>query len=842
MCNLAPPTRVWRSLLLLLALSALARSAQADGEAEPVPLSDSLAGTLFDAAATPEGETQPPIPASPVNEAVSRYLQENPVPFWARPQLETWANAHAGAISAAQGAPNAQLTIGELADQVRDAAGALEGPQLGGAGAVLDGAAPDRSAKAKFLVRKPKKDTFIRRSTSPDGPVGVFAASGPTPDYEYFLPVRLRTLGPTGYEFTCGEMAAQGYLRFRAYLGQPIVIEYDLHLEHAFPNLHAVIVRAANETDLIVLPAGAGAFDYTFTGTEADLIQEGAWIFMIEDGTPVDEHILALGPVYDIGMAVECEALLSSGGQDPVSKPLAFLFDPKSVDLLIMGNDLEVESESPSSFHLHGHDGGVNYGVDDPGTDWFFRYLDKADIAPLWGPTGFEYADLHYDDVNGNPLTLTGVPDCPAPTGDIVECGFTLTGDGAGTAAAGEIEGGLLLLFHPLGVSVSLHMDLSGITGAQSVRMRDPEDQISFEAPVLGPNFDYIFNPCEIDFNAFAAATVEVTTTQYPDGAYAGAPSCQQEASTAQYRPGCETAITLRIENPSNRPVKALGATVQLPYGWALVQTTAANGTTGAPQALPAVVPSVNAQGRLEYAWLNAPAFPYDLRLRLQPTGAPGSGTLGARYLTFYYEYRESGRARLSPAHTVRFFADYPQPEGATEGEGEGEGEYPCEDFDETNNYNRNLDDSQFAPVFVGSNNGGQGEGEGQSPLPGFHSADTDQDHDINISEIMRIIQFYNSGGFHCQVGTEDGYAPGYDYTKQNCDKHTADYAPQNFQISISEVLRLVQIYNSDGYYPTEIGEDGFGLKVSSIRLGETEQIFSCDETAIELSFTPVSL
>jgi len=35
------------------------------------------------------------------------------------------------------------------------------------------------------------------------------------------------------------------------------------------------------------------------------------------------------------------------------------------------------------------------------------------------------------------------------------------------------------------------------------------------------------------------------------------------------------------------------------------------------------------------------------------------------------------------------------------------------------------------------------------------------QDWQISVSEILRVIQFYNLGGYHVEEGTEDGYAPG---------------------------------------------------------------------------------
>jgi hypothetical protein len=54
----------------------------------------------------------------------------------------------------------------------------------------------------------------------------------------------------------------------------------------------------------------------------------------------------------------------------------------------------------------------------------------------------------------------------------------------------------------------------------------------------------------------------------------------------------------------------------------------------------------------------------------------------------------------------------------------------------------------------------GEGEGEGGPPV-GPHSADRDGDWRIAMSELLRVIQFYNAHGYHCDAATEDGYAPG---------------------------------------------------------------------------------
>ena len=88
------------------------------------------------------------------------------------------------------------------------------------------------------------------------------------------------------------------------------------------------------------------------------------------------------------------------------------------------------------------------------------------------------------------------------------------------------------------------------------------------------------------------------------------------------------------------------------------------------------------------------------------------------------------------------------------------------------------------------------------------HTADQDADHRISLVELLRLIQFYNLGVFHCEIGTEDGYAP--ESGDQSCAPHANDYAPQDWVISLGELLRLIQFYNSGGYTPCEGGEDGF--------------------------------
>lgn len=100
---------------------------------------------------------------------------------------------------------------------------------------------------------------------------------------------------------------------------------------------------------------------------------------------------------------------------------------------------------------------------------------------------------------------------------------------------------------------------------------------------------------------------------------------------------------------------------------------------------------------------------------------------------------------------------------------------------------------------------------DGVLPVLDIHSADQDADHQISLSEMLRVIQMYNSLGYHCAAGTEDGYAPGAGDTS-SCAPHLSDYSPQDWSISLSEMLRIVQFFNSFGYIycPDADTEDGF--------------------------------
>ncbi|MCA1900928.1 MAG: PASTA domain-containing protein, partial [Candidatus Hydrogenedens sp.] len=103
-----------------------------------------------------------------------------------------------------------------------------------------------------------------------------------------------------------------------------------------------------------------------------------------------------------------------------------------------------------------------------------------------------------------------------------------------------------------------------------------------------------------------------------------------------------------------------------------------------------------------------------------------------------------------------------------------------------------------------------EGEGEAEGEVITHHSADSDGDGKVSLSELLRVIQFFNIQGYHCEEGTEDGYAPYFD-GDHTCQPHASDYNPQDWQINLGELLRLVQIFNIGHYYPCPgNSEDGF--------------------------------
>lgn len=95
----------------------------------------------------------------------------------------------------------------------------------------------------------------------------------------------------------------------------------------------------------------------------------------------------------------------------------------------------------------------------------------------------------------------------------------------------------------------------------------------------------------------------------------------------------------------------------------------------------------------------------------------------------------------------------------------------------------------------------------------GIHTADFNGDFSIGLAETLRLIQLYNATGYHCAANagaSDDGFLPGRDISARGCLAHAIDYQLQDWRISLTELLRLIQFYNIGGYAACENGEDGF--------------------------------
>ncbi len=95
------------------------------------------------------------------------------------------------------------------------------------------------------------------------------------------------------------------------------------------------------------------------------------------------------------------------------------------------------------------------------------------------------------------------------------------------------------------------------------------------------------------------------------------------------------------------------------------------------------------------------------------------------------------------------------------------------------------------------------------------HAADQDADGDAGLDELLRVIQLFNAGAYQCAENpgaTEDGYLPGGTVGSLPCVVHSSDYEPAGGDgvISLSELLRLIQFYNLGSYSwcPGEFEDD----------------------------------
>lgn len=113
-------------------------------------------------------------------------------------------------------------------------------------------------------------------------------------------------------------------------------------------------------------------------------------------------------------------------------------------------------------------------------------------------------------------------------------------------------------------------------------------------------------------------------------------------------------------------------------------------------------------------------------------------------------------------------------------------------------------------------------------PPPVRHSADSNEDFAIDLPELLRVIELYNTrdgstrtGRYEPDAATTDGFAPKPDQPAGRMalypTYHSADF-DRNGAVSLTELLRLIELYNTredssrTGRYRVDAStDDGFG-------------------------------
>lgn len=213
------------------------------------------------------------------------------------------------------------------------------------------------------------------------------------------------------------------------------------------------------------------------------------------------------------------------------------------------------------------------------------------------------------------------------------------------------------------------------------------------------------------------------------------------------YVPGEQFRVDVVLESAEALELTALALMESLPEGFSYAG--------GFDLAGAAVQPAAGATGELAFIWVQMPELPVHVSYAVQALAtASGSYTLSGEAL-----YRTNGGELSTPAVYTEF---------------------------------------------------GEAETEAETEGPRYHSADTNQDYRITLAEVLRVIQFYNTGHYSCDATTEDGYRPGGD--NFDCAPHDSDFLVQDWSISLPELLRLVQFMNmpNGAYHVNPETEDGF--------------------------------
>ncbi|HPO16582.1 MAG TPA: DUF5011 domain-containing protein [Candidatus Hydrogenedentes bacterium] len=324
-----------------------------------------------------------------------------------------------------------------------------------------------------------------------------------------------------------------------------------------------------------------------------------------------------------------------------------------------------------------------------------------------------------------------------------------------------------------------------------------------------GDLFHLTANPGKSDFLGWATISTEGNTTSIgarPEIAFIIEEDTEMTAYFAEreyYCPGEVLNLSVTFHYPQVATVTALGFELQLPDGWSY-QSLSGIYPSGSS---PALYPSGNETGTLDFVWINfGSSKPITFTIYLNTDEATEGEDESIRELRYLTLFRTNDGPLQTDVRVKQLVAGGTCSSGNASINIELLDEMPfVSQYQELLGIGGNTLNIQHLLSLLG-----ESESEPCQDTP--HSADIDQDWLIGLSELLRVIQLFNAGEFHCQSGNEDGYALG--TGDQSCTPHNSDYNPQNWFIDLSELLRLIQFYNSGGYRmrhsDEEQTEDGF--------------------------------
>lgn len=159
----------------------------------------------------------------------------------------------------------------------------------------------------------------------------------------------------------------------------------------------------------------------------------------------------------------------------------------------------------------------------------------------------------------------------------------------------------------------------------------------------------------------------------------------------------------------------------------------------------------------------------------------------------------------LPDAWEETFGLDPDDPSGVNGASGDPDG-------DGLNNFREHQEDTH--PRRSDSDRDGTSDGDevtnGTDPAGATepHDADLDGDWRISVGELLRVVQMYDAGSYHCDGSSEDGFAPG--SGDDSCAPHHGDLGAQDFVFDVQELLRLVQLFHAPGYGRDLLTDDTF--------------------------------